>query len=59
MVADFIPVHRYPLQFKRLFRSIYLPGNQYVVHVDKSSGADSSSGSRLIARMRQAQTKEE
>lgn len=38
MIAYFILVHRFPEQFKRLFRSIYLPGNSYVVHVDKSSG---------------------
>lgn len=38
MIAYFLLVHRYPTQFKRLFNAIYLPGNQYVVHVDKSSG---------------------
>ncbi len=38
MIAYFILVHRYPEQFKRLFRSIYQPGNSYVVHIDKSSG---------------------
>ncbi|HTU12156.1 MAG TPA: beta-1,6-N-acetylglucosaminyltransferase [Allosphingosinicella sp.] len=38
MIAYFILVHRYPEQFKRMFRAIYLPGNSYVVHVDKSSG---------------------
>lgn len=38
MIAYFLLVHRYPEQFKRLFKAIYLPGNQYVVHVDKSSG---------------------
>jgi hypothetical protein len=40
MIAYFILVHRYPEQFKRLFRSIYLPGNSYVVHIDKSSGPE-------------------
>lgn len=40
MIAYFLLVHRYPAQFKRLFRAIYLSGNQYVVHVDKSSGAE-------------------
>lgn len=40
MIAYFILVHRYPAQFKRLFKSIYAPGNAYVVHVDKSSGVD-------------------
>lgn len=38
MVAYFMLVHRYPAQFKRLFKAIYAPGNQYVIHVDKSSG---------------------
>ena len=38
MIAYFLLVHRYPAQFKRLFKAIYLPGNQYVIHVDKSSG---------------------
>lgn len=38
MIAYFLLVHRYPAQFKQLFKAIYLPGNQYVVHVDKSSG---------------------
>ena len=40
MIAYFLLVHRYPAQFKRLFKAIYLPGNQYVVHVDKSSGEE-------------------
>ncbi len=39
MIAYFLLVHRYPKQFKRLFKSIYAPGNQYVIHIDKSSGA--------------------
>lgn len=39
MIAYFILVHRYPEQFKRMFRAIYEPGNQYLVHIDKSSGA--------------------
>ncbi len=39
MIAYFLLVHRYPSQFKRLFKAIYAPGNQYVIHVDKSSGA--------------------
>lgn len=38
MIGYFLLVHRFPEQFKRLFKAIYLPGNQYVVHVDKSSG---------------------
>jgi Core-2/I-Branching enzyme len=38
MIAYFVLVHRYPEQFKRLFKAIYEPGNCYVVHIDKSSG---------------------
>lgn len=38
MIAYFLLVHRYPAQFKRLFKAIYAPGNAYVIHVDKSSG---------------------
>lgn len=38
MIAYFLLVHRYPKQFKRLFKAIFAPGNQYVVHIDKSSG---------------------
>ncbi len=38
MIAYFLLVHRYPAQFKRLFRAVYAPGNRYVVHVDKRSG---------------------
>lgn len=40
LIAYFILVHRYPEQFKRLFRSIYDPGNHYLVHIDKSSGSE-------------------
>src|SRR4030067_1177589 len=38
MIAYLILVHRYPGQFKRLFRAIYHPANYYVVHVDKRAG---------------------
>ncbi|MFM2409327.1 MAG: hypothetical protein RL481_155 [Pseudomonadota bacterium] len=40
MIAYFILVHRLPEQFKRMFQSIYVPGNQYLVHVDRSSGSE-------------------
>lgn len=43
MIAYFILVHRFPEQFKRLFQSIYLPGNSYVIHIDKSSGPELAS----------------
>jgi len=38
MIAYLILVHRYPSQFKRLFRAIFHPANYYLVHVDKRSG---------------------
>jgi hypothetical protein len=38
MIAYFILVHRFPEQFKRMFRAIYDPTNHYLVHVDKRSG---------------------
>lgn len=40
MIAYFILVHRYPAQFKQMFEAVYAPGNQYVIHVDKSSGPE-------------------
>lgn len=39
MIAYLLLVHRFPEQFKRLFRAIYDPGNQYLIHIDKASGA--------------------
>lgn len=38
LIAYFLLLHRYPEQFKRLFRAIYAPGNVYLIHVDRSSG---------------------
>jgi hypothetical protein len=38
MIAYLILVHRYPNQFKRLFKAIYHPDNHYLIHVDKRSG---------------------
>lgn len=40
MIAYFLLVHRYPAQFKRLFKAIHDPANHYLIHVDKSSGAE-------------------
>ncbi len=40
MIGYLILVHRYPDQFKRLFRAIYSDQNYYVVHVDKNSGVE-------------------
>ncbi|WP_294131393.1 beta-1,6-N-acetylglucosaminyltransferase [Sphingobium sp.] len=39
MIAYLILVHRFPEQFKRMFRAIYVPGNHYLIHVDHRSGA--------------------
>lgn len=38
MIAYFILVHRYPGQFKRLFKAIYSASNEYLIHVDKRAG---------------------
>ncbi len=40
MIAYFILVHRYPQQFKRLFRAIYNPQDSFLVHIDKRAGMD-------------------
>ncbi len=40
MIGYLILVHRYPDQFKRLFKAIYDEKNHYVVHVDKNSGSN-------------------
>jgi len=37
-IVYLILVHRYPGQFKRLFRAIYHLANYYLVHVDRRSG---------------------
>lgn len=38
MIAYLLLVHRFPQQFKRLFRAIHDPDNHYVVHVDANAG---------------------
>jgi len=38
LIAYFLLVHRFPEQFKRMFKAIYAPGNIYLVHIDKNSG---------------------
>jgi hypothetical protein len=40
MIAYLILVHRYPNQFKRLFKAIQHPDNHYIIHVDKRSGIE-------------------
>ncbi|TSA28383.1 MAG: glycosyl transferase [Ignavibacteriales bacterium] len=39
-IAYFILVHRFPEQFKRLFRAIYHPENYYLIHVDQKTGLE-------------------
>ncbi|MCZ2249547.1 MAG: beta-1,6-N-acetylglucosaminyltransferase [Bacteroidia bacterium] len=39
-IAYFILVHRFPKQFKRLFKAIYHPENYYLIHLDKKAGID-------------------
>ena len=34
-IAYFILVHRFPEQFKRLFKALYHPENHYLIHLDK------------------------
>jgi Core-2/I-Branching enzyme len=36
-IAYFILLHRFPEQFKRLFKAIYHPNNHYLIHVDRKS----------------------
>jgi hypothetical protein len=48
MIAYLLLVHRYPEQFKRLFKAIYDRQNHYVVHVDKNSGAELASEIRAF-----------
>ncbi len=38
MIAYLLLVHRFPNQFKRLFKAIYHLENHYVIHIDKRSG---------------------
>ncbi|TAE16447.1 MAG: glycosyl transferase [Bacteroidetes bacterium] len=37
-IAYFILVHRFPQQFKRLFKAIYHASNHYLVHIDQKAG---------------------
>ncbi|MDX1959981.1 MAG: beta-1,6-N-acetylglucosaminyltransferase [Leptospiraceae bacterium] len=39
-IAYFILVHRFPDQFKRLFKSIYHPKNHYLIHIDGKTNID-------------------
>ncbi len=37
-ITYFILVHRFPKQFKRLFKAIYHPENHYLIHIDQKTG---------------------
>lgn len=39
-IAYFILVHRFPEQFKRLFKAIYHPENHYLIHIDQEVNID-------------------
>lgn len=39
-IAYFILVHRFPEQFKRLFKAVYHRDNQYLIHLDKKTDSE-------------------
>jgi hypothetical protein len=39
-IAYFILVHRFPEQFKRLFKALYHPENHYLIHLDKKASIE-------------------
>ncbi len=39
-IAYFILVHRFPEQFKRLFKALYHPENHYLIHLDKKTSVE-------------------
>ncbi|WP_299898527.1 beta-1,6-N-acetylglucosaminyltransferase [uncultured Aquimarina sp.] len=43
-IAYFILAHRFPKQFRRLFKTIYHPGNHYLIHIDQESDASTKKG---------------
>lgn len=48
MIAYLILVHRYPEQFKRMFKAIHHPQNHYLIHIDKTSGKDIAENIQLF-----------
>ncbi|WP_197280807.1 beta-1,6-N-acetylglucosaminyltransferase [Bosea vaviloviae] len=50
MIAYLVLVHRYPAQFKRMFKSIYDPANHYLIHIDKNSGPELEADIRRFLR---------
>ncbi|MHA7056293.1 beta-1,6-N-acetylglucosaminyltransferase [Aquimarina sp. M1] len=43
-ITYFILAHRFPKQFRRLFKAIYHPGNHYLIHIDQKSDATTKKG---------------
>jgi len=39
-IAYFVLAHRFPEQFKRLFKAIYHPENYYLIHLDKKTSLE-------------------
>lgn len=50
MIAYLILVHRYPDQFKRMFKAIFDPGNVYLIHVDKNSAGHIAEEVRIFLK---------
>lgn len=50
MIAYLILVHRYPEQFKRMFKAIYHPLNHYLIHIDKTSKKEISEDIQLFLK---------
>ncbi|WP_020183468.1 beta-1,6-N-acetylglucosaminyltransferase [Methylotenera sp. 1P/1] len=48
MIAYLILVHRYPEQFKRMFKAIHHPLNHYLIHIDKTSGPEISKNIQMF-----------
>lgn len=50
MIAYLVLVHRFPAQFKRMFKAIHDPANYYLIHVDKNSGPELEADIRRFLR---------
>jgi hypothetical protein len=48
MIAYLILAHRYPEQFKRMFKAIYHPLNHYLIHIDKTSEREVSESIKMF-----------
>jgi hypothetical protein len=49
-IAYFILVHRFPEQFKRLFKAIFNKENHYLIHLDKKSDKKTCDEVKLFLR---------